>query len=241
MGSKLGIHHEIFDQVIWFNPVQIAAGKLTDLKVNGSDPYGSVGVILLAYLKLKFKLRIAGFDADFHHFDWRHSLAETGDALAGRIARESRPVSLVCHSMGGLVARAAIARGAPVEKVLQLGTPNRGSFAPVQVIRATYDTVVQLARLDLFHTAKDLSEGVLRTFPGLYEMLPFANAGTAIDLFRWSPGRTTSRAPSPSAWRPLKPSRKPCLRAMAGSSSSRESIRAPSPVSSGATPSSCTP
>src|SRR6476661_5305725 len=161
MGSTLARKRlGIFEDVLWLNPIEIALGKLFELKLNGgASPYGASGVILLAYLKLKLRLKIGGFDVDFFPFDWRSSLTELGAQLAKAINNDAAAkVNLVAHSMGGLVARAALKQtGDKVAKLVMLGTPNYGSFAPVQVIRATYDVVQKIAKLDLKHKPEDLS------------------------------------------------------------------------------------
>jgi pimeloyl-ACP methyl ester carboxylesterase len=201
MGSTLARRRlRIFEDVLWVNPVEIALGKLFDLKLNGgASPYGASGVILLAYLKLKLRLKVAGFNADFFPFDWRYSLNDLGAKLADAISRDAAPqVSLVAHSMGGLVARAALKQtGQKVDRLVMLGTPNYGSFAPVQVIRATYDVVQKIAKLDLQHTSEQLAGQVFNTFPGLYEMLPSPEKFSAIDLY--DPGSWPSKGPQPLA------------------------------------------
>jgi pimeloyl-ACP methyl ester carboxylesterase len=83
-------------------------------------------------------------------FDWRRPMEDEAGRLAAMIdaalsARESSqlPVRIVAHSMGGLLARTVqlvrpetwnrmMARSGA--RVLMLGTPNGGSFAPMQVI-----------------------------------------------------------------------------------------------------------
>ena len=67
MGSKLGKEGLIFDDVVWFDPVDVALGNLAKLALN-SQPSECVpvGVIQFAYLKLKLRLRIAGYDAGEH-------------------------------------------------------------------------------------------------------------------------------------------------------------------------------
>jgi CHAT domain-containing protein/pimeloyl-ACP methyl ester carboxylesterase len=186
MGSTLARKRlEIFDDVLWVNPVEIALGKLFDLKLNGAaSPYSASGVILLAYLKLKLRLKVGGFNADFFPFDWRNSLTQLGTGLANEIKKASGKVSLVAHSMGGLVTRAALGQvNSKVERIVMLGTPNYGSFAPVQVLRGTYDVVQKIAKLDLKHTAEQLSGQVFNTFPGLYEMLPAPEKFSSINLY----------------------------------------------------------
>src|SRR5215470_4318913 len=72
MGSTLAKKGPLgIEDTLWINPVEIALGKLTSLKLNGAaSPYHAAGAILLAYLKLKLRLRINGFDADFFPYDW---------------------------------------------------------------------------------------------------------------------------------------------------------------------------
>ena len=200
MGSKIGRERDfLFDDVIWIDPVDIALGNLANLALRRRHEYQALGVILFAYLKLKLRLKIAGFDADFHPFDWRQSLEGLGTQLAKRINEESAgKVHIVAHSMGGLVARAALTHGAQkkVDRFIMLGTPNFGSFVPVQAIRGTYSIVRKVAALDLAHSPEQLSEKVFKTFPGLYEMLPSPKHFKRVNLYDasiWPPD-----APVPS-------------------------------------------
>jgi hypothetical protein len=200
MGSTLGIRRPgRADDIKWFDPVEIALGGLTKLALPSSRRIEPLGVLLFAYLRLKLSLRAAGFDADFHPYDWRHSIHEAGRGLAARIAHEPRrKVSLVAHSLGGLVARAALAHdGAErIEHVVQLGTPNGGAFAAVKALRGTYPLVRRLALLDLAHDARQLARDVFCTLPGLVELLPEAGACDGFDPFRAS---DWPRGPRPRA------------------------------------------
>ncbi len=188
MGSTLGVRRPGRpDDVKWFDPVEIALGGLTRLALPSSRKIEPLGVLLFAYLRLKLSLRAAGFDADFHPYDWRHSVLDAGRGLAERIEHEPRrKVSLVTHSMGGLVARAALAHpGAErIDRVVQLGTPNNGAFASVQALRGTYPLVRRLALLDLAHDARQLARDVFCTLPGLAELLPEAGACDGFDPFK---------------------------------------------------------
>ena len=83
-------------------------------------------------------------------YDWRRPLEEEARRLADEVrdaldAREhsGQPVRLVAHSMGGLLARTMLLERPEVWKqmmsrtgvrVLMLGTPNGGSWAPMQVL-----------------------------------------------------------------------------------------------------------
>ena len=200
MGSKIGRERSfLFDDVIWIDPIDIALGRLTDLALRQQKEFQAIGVILFAYLKLKLRLKISGFDADFHPFDWRQSIKQLGAELAQRLNNESaHKVHIVAHSMGGLVARAALTHGATkkVDRFIMLGTPNYGSFVPVQALRGTYSLVRKIAALDRSHSAEDLSELVFQTFPGLHEMLPSPKRFTRVNLYDAS--IWPSHAPVPS-------------------------------------------
>ena len=73
-------------------------------------------------------------------------------------------------------------------RVVQLGAPNHGSFAPVLALRGLYPTVRKLAALDRRHSAEDLARIVFRTLPSLHELLPDPRLTGDVDLFdvaRW--------------------------------------------------------
>ncbi len=200
MGSKIGKRGKIRDDVLWLDPLEVAAGRLTRLALPGGNALKTLGVMLFGYLKLKLTLEIAGFDASFHPFDWRQSLDVLGRELLNRLdAEPSGKVLLVAHSMGGLVARAAMNgdHEGRIARLVQLGTPNYGSFAPVQALRATYPTVRKIAALDLKHSAEQLAERVFRTLPGLYQMLPAPERYDSPDFFHESSWPHDSMQPDP--------------------------------------------
>jgi len=184
--------------VLWIDPLQIAAGRLTAMTLPSGAALQAMGVLLFSYAKLKLQLGLAGCDADFYPYDWRRGIDELGRQLAARIAADGRPVILVAHSMGGLVARAA-ARILPkrlLRKLIMLGTPNHGSYAPVQALRGTYPFVRNMSTLDRKHSAEHLAQNVFCTFPGLYHLLP-RQGPKQVDLFdvrSWPAG-----GPAPSS------------------------------------------
>jgi len=212
MGSKLGHKRKpngIFDDILWVDPLDILAGRLRDLSiVDGDARVKALGVMLFCYLRLKLHLNINGFDVSFYPFDWRRDIAKLGADLARWIEHEmpteGRQLSIVAHSMGGLVARAAIRildrrkadreekarkRGAAQEEVdkvrrlIMLGTPNHGSFSPVQALSGNHPLVRKLGALDLTHSEAQLVNDVFNTFLGLYQMLPARAAYPGIDLY----------------------------------------------------------
>jgi pimeloyl-ACP methyl ester carboxylesterase len=195
MGSKLGRKRKRFNDVIWLGPADIVRGKLRKLRMPDGGSIEPLGVMLFTYLKLKLKLRLAGFDVDFHPFDWRRDVTELGAGLAARIRSEAQDatrsgdVYLVAHSMGGLVSRAAIKQlndkgeGNLVRRLIMLGTPNFGSFSPVQALAGYHRLVRMVAAVDLPSKHDELVNDVFGTFTGLYQMLPAPQKYTATDLY----------------------------------------------------------
>ncbi len=188
MGSRIGRARSglLPDDLLWVDPIEICAGRLLELALPRGNRFRALGVMLLSYLKLKLQLEIAGFDAAFHPFDWRQNIDALGRELHERVRRDgAKRVSLVAHSMGGLVSRAAVAldRDRKIDRLIMLGTPNFGSFAPVQALRGIYPAVRKIAALDLRHSAEDLARKVFTTFPGLHQMLPAPERFDGVDLY----------------------------------------------------------
>lgn len=86
-------------------------------------------------------LRQSDCELAYFDYDYNRHLIDNGKALADalwrRYGNDFTEVSLVCHSMGGMVARLAILIDGPplkfVKKIFLLGTPNRGAFRTSQL------------------------------------------------------------------------------------------------------------
>ena len=198
MGSQLGIARErpLPDNLLWLDPNDIQLGRLSMLAVPG-ESLMVPGPVTYGYLPLKFALQAAGYTVRCFAYDWRLNIADMGAALAARlVAEKAREISLVAHSMGGLLARVALrsesCRG--VRRLITLGTPHEGSFAPVQAVRGVYPLVRRLAQIDTQHDAETLAREVFSSFHSLYQMLPRNHSLDLMNQRNW-PGT----GPQPNA------------------------------------------
>jgi pimeloyl-ACP methyl ester carboxylesterase len=137
----------------------------------GMDFYGDLRKHLRADLELA-----AGQLVDYP-YDWRSSSRVNGarlteflgrelEAYARRSGRTNPTAILVCHSMGGLVARWCVEKaggGGLVSTLVTIGTPHKGSILAL-------DPVVNGAKLPR-RFGMDVTE-MARSFPSLYELLP---------------------------------------------------------------------
>jgi pimeloyl-ACP methyl ester carboxylesterase len=188
MGSQLGIKREppLPHDILWLDPIDIQVGRLSSLHLSGGAQIVPLGVVLYSYLRLKLNLRAAGFSPVLYDYDWRRSVDELGAALAERIRNEpSDRIMIVAHSMGGLVSRAALTHPGMnnVERLVLLGTPNFGSFAPLQALRGTYPVVRKISSLAGTGTPEELAGEIFNSFPSLYQMLPSAECNSCANLF----------------------------------------------------------
>ena len=126
-------------------------------------------------------------------YDWRQSLADTGQELLGDIDRRLRirfpgtapdaiRLTLVTHSMGGLLVRAAIGVGAlppdRIDRIVHIGSPLEG--APDAFYAAYAGKRLPMLRdiSDMIHGRNsylfwDLLKATVQTFPSVYEVMPF--------------------------------------------------------------------
>lgn len=190
LGSRLGVHTQRSDELLWLDPAVIVGGKLTQLAIGRRRGVKPMGMMLPGYLLLKLTLQAAGFQVRSHAYDWRRSVVELGGQLAKEWLHDpARDIMVVGHSMGGLVLRAALkhAISAKVSRVVQIGSPNQGSWALMQVLRAAYPTVRKLGAVDQQHSAEELVRQLFRGFYSFYEMLPqpAGMSGQWLDARRW--------------------------------------------------------
>ncbi|MCK7508548.1 MAG: GPI inositol-deacylase [Desulfobacterales bacterium] len=119
-----------------------------------------------------------------------------------------REVMLVGHSMGGVVARVALAgdrRAHRARGAARRAEPAARSRRCWRCARV-YPTVRKLAALDLRHDAEDLARIVFRTLPSLHELLPDpAPRAVATTCSTRRPGPTTRCGPDRTSCSPTLP------------------------------------
>jgi len=207
MGSQLGTPRQppLPDNLLWLDPTDFQQGHLDLLALPGPE-IRSCGPVLYSFLALKFSLQTAGFTVRYFDYDWRRDVQELGALLAKRIAGqfETNPdtvISIVGHSMGGLVGRAALLTeaGSRAHRLITLGTPHDGSFAPVQALRGVYPLVRRIAQLDPMRSAETLARDVFATFHSLYQMLPRPRTGHLAGADMLDPRNWPRTGPQPNA------------------------------------------
>ncbi|HEU0204949.1 MAG TPA: hypothetical protein VFR86_31455, partial [Burkholderiaceae bacterium] len=180
----LGSHLKVDDKRVWlslrfFNNLdRLAWDPRTAARVTPDGPIGISYDDLIEYLAETHEV------IDFS-FDWRRPIEEEARRLADAVdaslaARNAtqKPVRIVAHSMGGIVARTMQLERPETWKrlmsragarFLMLGTPNGGSFAPMQVMSGDDNFGNLLAMFgSLFddHGARQLIAGM----PGLLQL-----------------------------------------------------------------------
>ncbi|MEM9218397.1 MAG: CHAT domain-containing protein [Cyanobacteria bacterium P01_F01_bin.150] len=178
----MGTHLAHDGKRTWLNISRLAWGGLKTLVIEAPNVTPN-GLVEMAYEPLYKRLK------DEYHvipfgFDWRLPIQSSAEQLASNIrevfeANPSRSIRIIAHSMGGLVARTAIANNTDLwqkikkqgGRLVMLGTPNFGSYAPAQVFTQKHQLMSYVALVDLRSSLKDLTE-VVRAYPGLVEMLP---------------------------------------------------------------------
>jgi hypothetical protein len=90
MGSRIGTHGRLLDDVLWVDVVEIAGGRLVRLALPARLEAHGAGRDAAQSLKLKLSLQIAGFNAKFHAFDWRLGIDALAQELVERRTRARR-------------------------------------------------------------------------------------------------------------------------------------------------------
>ena len=184
MGSELDAR----GKTIWANKLRLALGGMGKLEI--TDPgISSSGLIRESYWDLIDHLskrnEVIPFD-----YDWRTSLVDEAKRLAEEVrakveqaAANNQPVSILAHSMGGLLARVMMVKHPDVweamlehsdSRLVMLGTPNGGSFSITRMLFGHDKLVKGLALIDIKHSLKRLLT-IISRYPGTLFLLPFGD------------------------------------------------------------------
>lgn len=175
---------------IWLDPglyfrerlsaMKLAAydGRETDL-----DPrvrIEAAGGLPILYDLLRLALECRRYATELFAVDWRKDVELAAARLEGRLrvlGRDARPVHLVAHSQGALVARRALQRLGErearriVRNLVLIGPANFGSFSAALGLSGGGE-LIRLARRFAVEPA-DGFQSVAATFTSLYQLLPF--------------------------------------------------------------------
>jgi hypothetical protein len=210
------------DGLIWIDPKLVfGAGKLMDLRLAPFDrtrpdadaaagvaiqPQGEIPVI---YAGLRFALEVQRYHTEAFGFDWRKDLDESAAALAqvirDRANRPFRPLHLIAHSQGSLVARRALQLlGAElarqlVNNLVLLGPATAGTFSAALAIAGNNSLLDTLRK---FHIIPPPGfNDVPQSMSGLYQLLPWRT--DPVNVTAGAPGNGSGGDGRPNRGLPL--------------------------------------
>lgn len=206
MGSELT--HQ--SKEVWLNHLALLRGGMGKLVIEHLAPeVQPTGLMASDYKRLIVDLSRSYRVIPFA-YDWRQSVKDAGEnlmrAVRGALAdSDGKPIHLVAHSMGGLVARSMIAHDGELwrellkreGRLLMLGTPNNGAHQIARMLLGEEKLLKMLALVDVKHSVKELLQ-ILRAYPGVLDLLP----EEYFDVAAWNrlnePLAEDKRFPSPS-------------------------------------------
>ena len=192
MGSELSEVGKGDECDIWLDVFQLFIGRGKKLQIS-NDAIKPTGVLergyddFVAHVRSGRRAQVIPFG-----YDWRKSVFDSVAQLEKLVQRRlsaapGKPIVFVCHSMGGLVARAwRIKHAATWEQIkngggrlMQLGTPNYGSWTIPTIFRREESLLRKLALADIKNKQSDWLKWISE-YQGLLELSDFDQA--AADL-----------------------------------------------------------
>ena len=177
---------------IWLSQIDIAWSGIADLDTDPAispttlDRVTPVGVLEEVYQPFIHTMWAWGIEVAAWAYDWRADIQTNAQRLAVWLddnADPDRRITVVGHSMGGLVATAALNRIADrtiprIRRLLTCATPWRGSYRALQLFSGDHDivqTVVNLNRILSRRSKREWTREAVRvvaSWPGAYDLLP---------------------------------------------------------------------
>lgn len=184
LGSQLASTRGI-SAILWLNPTLLIHGylNLLDLAEDGESDASPdveitpIGIEKMAYLPI---IQTLGHHSRLYEFpyDWRKSNIASAHRLHQSIKRwsaadPSRRFSIVCHSMGGVVARTYMAlypqeAEEKLERVVMIGVPLHGAAGTALAFSDEHHPYLLIAHLNKDNRLVPFS----RTMPSVYQLLP---------------------------------------------------------------------
>lgn len=197
--TVMGTYLRAEGERIWLNLEPLAGGKLRQLEMGqedsapgaangGADRDGDAqhvvtdGIVAEGYAELLKSLADRFVVIPFP-YDWRESLVDAGLRLAieveAELRRHQRPIHILAHGSGGLVAGAMAAHKAATwaqvtrrkGRLVLLDAPLAGMPSAAALLNGTARISQMLAILDPGLEHSDVG-AIFRTFPGVVELLP---------------------------------------------------------------------
>lgn len=210
-----GTHLKVGGRRVWIDLLRLARGGVGRLAIDKSnvEPDELIG----RYYGDLFRFLEESHEVRAWPYDWRRSILETGRLFAHDLGvaldETERAVRIVAHSMGGLVARTALALDAELQqrfqaregsRLVMLGTPNGGSFSIPMLLLGRNRLMQYLALVDLKASAADQLK-VVSAWPGALQMLPRTapdhDTTAGLDLFTAAGWTALAEADGGKGWK----------------------------------------
>lgn len=186
------------DGVIWIDPKLVAGAVLGTAKLNhlklapykrGAPDADAVdglsiqpnGAIPVIYGALKYDLEVRRYSVQIFGYDWRKHLDQSAAILAGiirdRATRRFRPLHIIGHSLGTVVARRALQLvGADlgrklVNNLVLIGPATAGSLSAAFALAGNNSLVESVRRFGI--KTPDGFNATMQSMTGLYQLLPW--------------------------------------------------------------------
>jgi pimeloyl-ACP methyl ester carboxylesterase len=191
---------------LWLSQLDIAWSGISDLDTDAEVSPTDENVIragspvLEVYQPFLEHLAKRNVFAVYHGYDWRADVQTNGQRLAVALDKWVEPgdeCSIVAHSMGGLVAAAAMNRlsdatARRLRRVITCGTPWHGSYRALELFGGQHDIVRSIVNLNAVFSRRNRYSWeretlrVVASWPGAYDLLPMPQM---MDAYPPGPGQ----------------------------------------------------